>query len=519
MQGIPQHYPVPDAQMRGPARAPREASEDFASMLAALDARLTERTADADPAPVPLGAVDLSEDEAEPEGDAVGPDAKGEADADAPTRLPAAPRIRDDGATRAGHGMELRGRDAATATAHANVAASVVGRGVSDMDAKAGQDTAHTKLGADHRGQPVAQDPRARGAAPLPGSIASGREAKDGQRLAPRAELRSGAGEVSPGATQSRNGAVTATRDAPPREAESVKAHRVDDSKSVRADTRAMSPRHMTLAAIAQISAGGTEMTAPSERRDAAAQMTHPGSLGAAQMSVMAGAARGESLLPLEKAGAKPVMRSTDLLWRSPTSDMRAAAFPRPAVTVSAPYATHAVRVPDSVSRDADALRVEREVNAVAQIHSTVSRSDSSVLASPVTPGGTPLAPACLQIIEAVRHADQRIVHLQLAPAELGRLRIMLSATESGLQIVVTCERAETMELLRRNSGALMRELSDLGFDGLDLRFGEDRGAESDERDDERLHSAEASPASEPSMELPSAPHKGASDAKLDLRC
>jgi flagellar hook-length control protein FliK len=517
MQGIPQHYPVPDAQMRGPARAPREASEDFASMLAALDARLTERTADADAAPVPLGAVDLSEDEAEPEGDAVGPDAKGEADADAPTRLPAAPRIRDDGAARAGHGMELRGRDAATA--HANVAASVAGRGVSDMDAKAGKDTAHTKLGADHRGQPVAQDPRARGAAPLPGSIVSGREAKDGQRLAPRAELRSGAGEVSPGATQSRNGAVTATRDAPPREAESVKAHRVDDSKSVRADTRAMSPRHMTLAAIAQISAGGTEMTAPSERRDAAAQMTHPGSLGAAQMSVMAGAARGESLLPLEKAGAKPVMRSTDVLWRSPTSDTRAAAFPRPAVTVSAPYATHAVRVPDSVSRDADALRVEREVNAVAQIHSTVSRSDSSVLAPPVTPGGTPLAPACLQIIEAVRHADQRIVHLQLAPAELGRLRIMLSATESGLQVVVTCERAETMELLRRNSGALMRELSDLGFDGLDLRFGEDRGAESDERDDERLHSAEASPASEPSMELPSAPHKGASDAKLDLRC
>lgn len=519
MQGIPQHYPATDAQMRGPARAPRQASEDFAAMLAALDPPLTEGTGNEDAALVPAAAVEVSGDEAEAGGDVAAPDATDEGDANTPTGTPAVPEPREGGTERVGDVRNPRGSDAMAETGRAHAPAPVGRRDLSDLDAKTGQDVARAEMRADHRGQSIALGTRAWGSGPLAGSMASGRDGRDGPPLAPRAELRSGMGEGYLGATQTRNGPVSAARDMATPAGKGVKAQHESDDNGTRGGTRARPPRHMTLATSAQTSAGRTEMKTRPERREGAAQMTHPGSLGAARMSGMADTARAESLLPIEKEGANPAMRDSDVFWRSPTSDMRAPAFSRPAVAAPAPCATPAVWVPDSARRGTDALQMERDLNAVAQIQSTASRSDSSVPAPSVTPGGTPLAPACLQIIEAVRQADQRIVHLQLAPAELGRVRIMLSATESGLQIVVTGERAETMELLRRNSGALMRELSDLGFDGLDLRFGEDRGAAHDERDEERLHSADASPASAPGMELPAAPHNRSSNARLDLRC
>ena len=76
-----------------------------------------------------------------------------------------------------------------------------------------------------------------------------------------------------------------------------------------------------------------------------------------------------------------------------------------------------------------------------------------------------------VQIADGLRLADQRVIRIQLAPEELGRVRILLTPTESGLHVVIQSERPETQDLLRRNAAELARDLGDLGYDGLSLDF------------------------------------------------
>lgn len=91
-------------------------------------------------------------------------------------------------------------------------------------------------------------------------------------------------------------------------------------------------------------------------------------------------------------------------------------------------------------------------------------------LRDPMSPA--PVLTALAQRLgEALRQPDQRVIQIQLAPAELGRLRIILSPTETGIHLVIQSERPETQDLLRRNLGELARDLADLGFQDLSFDF------------------------------------------------
>lgn len=74
-----------------------------------------------------------------------------------------------------------------------------------------------------------------------------------------------------------------------------------------------------------------------------------------------------------------------------------------------------------------------------------------------------------------------RTAEIELAPAELGKLKLTLQTTERGLHLVVAVERPEMIEAVRRHLETLHRALLSEGvtLDGLDIGAGTERRGES----------------------------------------
>lgn len=64
-------------------------------------------------------------------------------------------------------------------------------------------------------------------------------------------------------------------------------------------------------------------------------------------------------------------------------------------------------------------------------------------------------------------------IELVLSPEELGRVRFELRAEGDSLQVTLTAERPETMELLRRHLPELLTELRQAGYGTATLNFGQ----------------------------------------------
>lgn len=79
------------------------------------------------------------------------------------------------------------------------------------------------------------------------------------------------------------------------------------------------------------------------------------------------------------------------------------------------------------------------------------------------------------QVIALLRNPSGRAVHIQLDPVELGHVRISLNTVESGLQIQVVTERPETLDLLRKFSAELLRDLTQMGYKDLSMSFSDQR--------------------------------------------
>lgn len=91
----------------------------------------------------------------------------------------------------------------------------------------------------------------------------------------------------------------------------------------------------------------------------------------------------------------------------------------------------------------------------------------------PVAQGATDPALAA-RLAAAAPVLAQGAVEITLSPEELGRVRMTLSAGEGGMVVSVLAERAETLELMRRNIDQLARDLQAMGYAGLSFAFGRD---------------------------------------------
>ena len=120
------------------------------------------------------------------------------------------------------------------------------------------------------------------------------------------------------------------------------------------------------------------------------------------------------------------------------------------------------------------------------------------------------------QLAAAVSISSGGVTHINLAPEELGRVRMVMSVHESSISLVVYAERAEVSELLRRHIDVLAKEFNGLGFEDISFTFGEGNvgGAET-AADQGWTASVEEI---QPDTTTPEPGHDWAVDAGLDLR-
>lgn len=122
-----------------------------------------------------------------------------------------------------------------------------------------------------------------------------------------------------------------------------------------------------------------------------------------------------------------------------------------------------------------DAARVPFEISAELHADQRVSVSQQrfdSALSRPEVARhiGT-------QLVEVLPRAVDRPVELALSPEELGKVRISLNATDSGITMSVTAERQETLDLMRRHIDQLAQEFKALGYGSINFDFNQQNGA------------------------------------------
>jgi hypothetical protein len=79
--------------------------------------------------------------------------------------------------------------------------------------------------------------------------------------------------------------------------------------------------------------------------------------------------------------------------------------------------------------------------------------------------------PVARQIAEAFAAFPDRAVEITLSPEELGRVRMVVTSHDGALVLSLAAERAETLDLMRRNIDQLAADLHDLGFDSFRFNF------------------------------------------------
>lgn len=133
---------------------------------------------------------------------------------------------------------------------------------------------------------------------------------------------------------------------------------------------------------------------------------------------------------------------------------------------------------------------------------------------------------AAAQIASAVADARSRPVEIALHPEELGRVRIALSATETGMAVSISAERPETLDLMRRHIDQLAQEFRRLGYSDIGFDFGQGDAGWTLAGRRQGHPPAESEPAASPAtaaVPVPNGAQGGASampagSAALDLR-
>ncbi len=82
-----------------------------------------------------------------------------------------------------------------------------------------------------------------------------------------------------------------------------------------------------------------------------------------------------------------------------------------------------------------------------------------------------PQLPTTAQIFESLPTQPGQSVEIVLRPEELGRIRMTLTPSDGGMVLTVVADRAETLDLMRRNIGDLGSELNRMGYESVDFSF------------------------------------------------
>jgi len=145
--------------------------------------------------------------------------------------------------------------------------------------------------------------------------------------------------------------------------------------------------------------------------------------------------------------------------------------------------------------------------------------SSASPTSTPTLSPTAPLLPPPEQISAQIRNAlaagGNQDIEIRLDPEELGRVRIILSTKDGGMTVAIYSDKAEVLDLMRRNSDMLEAEFSDIGYEGASFSFQQEReGNHQPPQDIQEQWDIE------PPVDLPVShqPQTIGEDARLDLR-
>lgn len=118
----------------------------------------------------------------------------------------------------------------------------------------------------------------------------------------------------------------------------------------------------------------------------------------------------------------------------------------------------------------------------------------------------------------ARRAETEERVELLLDPAELGRLRFELAPEGDRVTVLISVERQDTLDLLRRNAELLRAEFRDAGFGAADLSFSQWGTGGGSRPDTPTPPAAIAFGLAQAEVETPAAPSSALIRGGLDLR-
>ena len=136
---------------------------------------------------------------------------------------------------------------------------------------------------------------------------------------------------------------------------------------------------------------------------------------------------------------------------------------------------------------------------------------------SPVPRLEAPARPVLTQLVQAAKSAIDGMVEVKLSPEELGRVRLAMTTVESGMTVLVTAERAETLDLIRRNIDLFAADLAEQGFTNLNFSFGGETSDGDGEQSDDPSERA-IRPDLRPVFDGRIDPAVTASNGRVDLR-
>ncbi len=192
---------------------------------------------------------------------------------------------------------------------------------------------------------------------------------------------------------------------------------------------------------------------------------------------------------------------------------------PRPAEPATPPVADPALMPKPALPQTLQPAR------AAPNHLAPVDAVDASALTTPAaTPGHshpTLVHNLSTQLAKAATRSDKDDkVELLLDPVELGRVRFEFTTTGDRVQVTLSVERPETLDLLRRHADALRAEFRDAGIDSSTLSFGTWGKDRQDPQHPAPFAGGPTDPDDPPGPEARPAPTppKTATDQGLDLR-
>ncbi|MEP3053611.1 MULTISPECIES: flagellar hook-length control protein FliK [Rhodobacterales] len=129
------------------------------------------------------------------------------------------------------------------------------------------------------------------------------------------------------------------------------------------------------------------------------------------------------------------------------------------------------------IAQIADVLEV-----GLASIDTPAETKSSPSPILPATPRPDHQVAVAKQLIEAVKSAQaaDKVIEVALNPAELGKVRMMLTPVEAGISVNILADRSDTLDLLRRHIGDLEQSFMDMGYDDINFSFGQNPSEQSD---------------------------------------